>query len=91
MIKITTKIATAPPTGLYSPAVPLIVRVFKIITTQNIQPWNCIIGKQQTWSLEVTCNFRLYFKIGRGQVLNRVERTEYSRATITVFYTHEYP
>jgi len=32
-------------------------------------------------SLEVTCNFRLYLKIGPTIVLNRVERTEYSQAT----------
>jgi len=34
------------------------------------------------------CNFRLFLKI--GQVLNRVESTEFSRPTTGV-YTQEYP
>jgi len=37
-------------------------------------------------SHEVTCNFRLYLKIGRASV----DSTDYSRET-TVVYTHEYP
>ena len=45
------------------------------------------IGKHGALSLEVTCDSTL--KYGR-HVLNRVERTGYSRAT-TIVYTHEYP
>jgi len=47
------------------------------------------IGKQRALSLEVTCSFRLYLKIGR-QVLTRIESTDYPRVT-TIVFKQEYP
>ena len=72
-----------------------IASLHAILHTRHVtrQFTGCIVtkGKQRALSLKVACHFRLYFKIGRGgQLLNRVEITEYSRAT-TIVYTQEYP